>query len=291
MLNKWLSLFGNVKANKMLVTSLFSFTLLLGANNAAYAWGQNGHRVVGQIALSHLTPLAKQRVLALLSGDKIPEVSTWADEMRSNPEHFWQKESGRWHYISIDQWKQFKRDKYSKIDKPFDIYSAILSNVNVLNDSSASPADKEFHLRFLIHLIGDLHMPLHVGRTEDRGGNRIKVKFFGDETNLHSLWDTKLIESQNLSYKDFADFIDTNNKEELATIMQSTMEDWTKESYEHAQSIYDVKDGNFKWHYQYQSMPVVKQRLLKAGVRLAGVLNGIFDPESVQGQNAIKNLH
>ena len=259
---------------------------------ATGAWGQNGHRIVGKIALNHLTPAAKRQVEALLSGDKLPEVTTWADEMRSNPEEFWKRKSSKWHYISIDKWqdKDFSQYKMPYDQAPTDLYSAILKSITVLQSSNATNADKEFYIRFLTHLIGDLHMPLHVGRTEDRGGNRIEVTFFGDKTNLHTLWDTKLIESQNLSFREFADFIDTDNQAQISQYLDNGIQGWIKESYDHAQDIYQIGDGDFRWNYQYQYMPVVKSQLLKAGVRLAGILNLIFDPAAERGKQAVTKL-
>lgn len=256
------------------------------------AWGQNGHRIVGQIALNHLTPVALEKVLALLSGDRLPEVTTWADEMRSNPDEFWKYQSSKWHYISINKLTDFKPEQYDFpfSEAPKDIYSAILKNITVLQDKSSSQADKEFNLRFLTHLVGDLHMPLHVGRSEDRGGNRIKVKYFGKETNLHSLWDTALVESQNLSYKDFADFIETKDQQVISKYLNSGVQDWVTESYEFSQHVYNVGDGDFGYDYNYKNVPIVKTQLLKAGIRLAGVLNLIFDPASEPGKNAVTKI-
>lgn len=270
-------------------STVFVASVMLSYSPQSFAWGQNGHRIIGEIAFNHLTPKAREQVLALLSGDKLPEVTTWADEMRSNPEKFWRFESPRWHYISIDQWQDFKAKdyKFPQLDKPKDIYAAILRNITVLEDDNASAEDKEFHLRFLTHLIGDLHMPLHVGKAEDRGGNRVKVNFFGEETNLHSLWDTKLIESQKLSYKDFAEFIDTQDKKQISEYLSSGVSQWTKESFEARDATYDIGDGNLRWDYQYNHLPVLKQRLTQAGIRLAGVLNKVFDESAVSGVNAV----
>lgn len=273
--------------------SLFALLTVLTVSYApnSVAWGQNGHRIVGQIALNHLTPVAKEKVLALLSGDLLPEVTTWADEMRSNPSEFWQKKSPRWHYISLNEANDFNPHDYSfpHQDEPKDIYSAILHTISMLQAEKTN--NKEFHLRFLTHLVGDLHMPLHVGRSEDRGGNRIKVKFFGKPVNLHSLWDTELIESQNLSYKDFADFIDTKDSKEISTILNSGVADWVMESHELSQHVYNIGDGEFRYEYQYQNMPIVKTQLLKAGVRLAGILNLIFDPAAEPGKNAVSKIN
>jgi hypothetical protein len=259
----------------------------------AQAWGQNGHRIIGQIAFNHLTPIAREKVLALLSGDLLPEVTTWADEMRSNPDTFWRKDSPKWHYMSIDKWSDFKPNEYAfpHNDDPKDIFSAILKSITQLQNANTSRQDKEFYLRFLTHLIGDLHMPLHVGRAEDHGGNKVDVKFFRKEMNLHTLWDTELIESQNLSYKDFAEFIDTKDPKQLSTILNSGITDWIKESYDLRDGIYPKTDESLRWDYQYQYMFIVKMRLLQGGIRLAGVLNRIFDPEAKIGVSAIKYFH
>ena len=283
----------SIKLRKLsaVVISLFLTAGILFSPSTG-AWGQNGHRIIGKIALNHLTPTAKKQVEALLSGDKLPEVTTWADEMRSNPEDFWQKQSTKWHYISLDKWQDFEPNKYKLPyhKEPNDIYSAILKSITVLQTPSSTNADKEFYLRFLTHLIGDLHMPLHVGRREDRGGNRIDVKFFGQETNLHTLWDTKLIESQNLSFREFAAFIETDDQKVISKYLNTDIKGWIKESHDHAQDIYDIGNGDFRWNYQYKYMPLVKTRLLQGGIRLAGVLNLIFDPAAEPGKQAVKKL-
>jgi len=265
---------------------------LVTVSSHVQAWGQTGHRIIGQIALNHLTPVAKERVLALLSGDRLPEVTTWADEQRSNPAEFWQKTSSKWHYINAEKSKLQSLHKHPMpfTDEPSDIYTAILKNISVLQNPKASSADKEFHLRFLTHLIGDLHMPLHVGRAEDRGGNSIKVKFFFQPTNLHRLWDSGLIEKQNLSYTEFAEFIDTDKPEEVSEMISTPIHDWIYESYEYTQRIYEIGNGDYRYNYQYEYMPLVKQRLLEGGVRLAGVLNKIFDPEAKPGVQALKSF-
>lgn len=267
-----------------LIVLLISVWLLTVSTNGN-AYGQNGHRVVGQIAEWHLTPTTKRAVLGLLSGDLLPEVTTWADEMRSSPDKAWRKR-GKWHYISLETMADFKPDAYDGEVK--DIYTAIRKSIDVLRNPNAPSQQKEFYLRFLTHLIGDLHMPLHVGRAKDKGGNAIKVKFFGSDMNLHSLWDTHLIENQNLSFTEFATFINTEEKQKVSAMLSTQIRDWVGESFELRHDVYDIKDGDFSYNYVYQHMPTAKQQLLKAGVRLAGVLNAIFDPEAKPGTNSVK---
>jgi len=273
------------------VTLFLAFSLTLMSNNV-YSWGQTGHRVIGQIAYNHLTDNARTQVLALLSGDKLPEVTTWADEQRSNPDDFWQKKSSKWHYINANE-KRLKQLASLPIpfkQEPTDIYTAILKNITVLQDTNSSAEQKEFHLRFLTHLVGDLHMPLHVGRSEDRGGNLIDVKFFHRFTNLHRLWDSGLIDNQKLSYTEFTDFIDTNDQTYIEQTLSTPIHDWIYESYEMTNEIYKIGNGEFGYNYQYEHLPLVKQRLLQGGIRLAGILNKIFDPAAKAGSKAIKTF-
>lgn len=274
-----------MKLYKSPLIGLIISILLLTVSTNVNAYGQNGHRVVGQIAEWHLTPTTKRAVLGLLSGDLLPEVTTWADEMRSSPDKAWRKR-GKWHYISLNTMDDFKPDNYDGEVK--DIYTAIRKSIDVLRTPDASSQQKEFYLRFLTHLIGDLHMPLHVGRAEDKGGNTIKVKFFGRDMNLHSLWDTHLIENQNLSFTEFAKFINTNETKEVSNMLSTQIRDWVGESFELRHDVYDIKDGDFSYNYVYQHMPTAKGQLLKAGVRLAGVLNAIFDPQAKAGFNAVE---
>jgi hypothetical protein len=273
-----------MKSLKSVLVGIVISTALLLTSNDVSAYGQNGHRIVGQIAAWHLTPTTKAAIEKLLGGDLLPEVTTWADEMRSSPDPKWRKR-GKWHYISLENISDFKPDAYN--GKVKDIYTAIRKSVDVLRNPASSQEEKEFYLRFLTHLVGDLHMPLHVGKREDKGGNAIDVKFFGRKMNLHSLWDTHLIENQNLSFTEFATFINTNDQNEISTILNSRPRDWVAESFKLRADVYDIKDGDFSYNYVYQHMPTAKSQLKKAGLRLAGVLNAIFDPNSVEGKNAV----
>lgn len=130
-------------------------------------------------------------------------------------------------------------------------------------------------LAFLIHFIGDLHQPLHVGRDEDEGGNKIVVYWFGDKTNLHSVWDTKFIESQEYSYTEYAKLLDIATDEKVKEWQNSPMEDWFWESHVASDQIYDASPAESKLSYSYnfkfQSM--MNEQLLKGGVRLAKLLN------------------
>ena len=85
-----------------------------------------------------------------------------------------------------------------------DLYIAINKCIDVLKDASSDKESKAFHLKLLVHFVGDLHQPLHLGQEIDRGANRIYVKWFGSNTNLHSVWDSKMIDSYKMSYSEMA---------------------------------------------------------------------------------------
>jgi len=258
----------------------------------AAAWGQNGHRIIGEIANLHLTDTTKSALQPILAGDSLAQISTWPDEMRSSPEHFWRKESGKWHYINIKDAKkmhQYVNTSIDSRDKVAHILDAIYYSINILESNSSDLSSKKFALSFLVHLVGDSHQPFHAGRSEDRGGNLIKVSFFGKETNLHSTWDTHLIENENLSFTEFADFIKTSNKKIIKKYLNSQPSDWLVESNRISHRVYDEKETKLSFGYVFKHMPVVKKRLSQGGIRLAGLLNQIFDSNASPLTEALIN--
>ncbi|WP_247664789.1 S1/P1 nuclease [Pseudoalteromonas sp. MMG010] len=253
------------------------------------AWGQNGHRIVGEIAQSHLTDTTKAALVPYLNGASLAQISTWPDEMRSAPGQFWQKESSRWHYINTLPNTPFKLDHSHTESKESvtNILEGIYFTSNTLSDSKTTVDEKQFSLRFLVHLVGDSHQPFHAGRSADRGGNSIKVNFFKESTNLHRLWDTTLIENQNLSFTEFAAFINTTDAQEIANYLNSKPETWLEESRDLSSALYKSTSEDISYEYIYENTPIVKKRLKQAGVRLAGILNAIFDPQSVPLKDAL----
>lgn len=269
-----------------------SATILISAlltSTDSHAWGQNGHRIVGKIAESHISESTKTAIAPYLNGESLAQVSTWPDEMRSAPGDFWQKKSSRWHYINADKNKKFSfnHEHTKHKESVTNILEGIHYSVQVLKDDKASLDAKQFSLRFLVHLVGDSHQPFHAGRSEDRGGNRIKVSFFNQQTNLHSLWDTKLVEKENLSFTEYAQFINTNNSELVAQYLQSTPTSWLEESHNLALKIYKSTNDEIGYNYIYNNTPIVKTRLQQAGIRLAGLLNTLFDTTSQKSKKTL----
>lgn len=248
--------------------------LALVLPGAARSWGPTGHRVVGAIAEIHLSEEARAAVRDLLGSESLARASTWADEIRSDPS--WSR-AAPWHYINIGDDETLETTERNPRG---DVLEAMERFEGVLRDPEASRQDRVEAIRFLVHFVGDVHQPLHVGRASDAGGNRVLVLWFGEATDLHSLWDSDLIRSMELSYTELARFLDHPTPEQVAAWQDSGYRDWIAESFELRDEVYDLGDRRLGYGYLRAKKPIVERRLLQAGVRLAGLLNAIFAPDS-----------
>jgi hypothetical protein len=148
-----------------------------------------------------------------------------------------------------------------------------------LKNKDLPQENKLMYLRLLIHIVGDIHQPLHVGRPDDLGGNKIKVLWFNDPANLHQVWDDRLIELQKLSYTEYSAAINHTTKTERKAWQAQPLQDWFWQSYQLAERIYgDIKqpDQKLDYKYNFNYLGILNQQLLKGGVHLAGLLNEIF---------------
>lgn len=234
-------------------------------------WGQIGHRAVGLIAESYLKPDVLAKVRAVLSDDSLAEVSTWMDEVRADSRY---DSMNTWHYVTIPEGRTYETsDKEPKGD----IIKALETVIAGLKNGNLDPKKEAEYLKIVVHLIGDLHQPLHNGNGTDRGGNNLKVKLFGDDTNLHSVWDSGMINSKNLSSIELADYISNAGKNEIESWRSGTVRDWCEESRKLLPQVYDIPDNKrLGYSYIYRNWSTVEVRLHKAGVRLAWILNSIY---------------
>ncbi|CAI8336815.1 MAG: Uncharacterised protein [Flavobacterium sp. SCGC AAA160-P02] len=242
------------------------------ANKKNPAWGLTGHRVVGEIAYNHLTKKAKRNLENLINGEGLAIISTYADDIKSDKNF---KKFSSWHYVNFKVGDTYET---SEKNSKGDIIYAINECQRIISHPDSSKEDKVFYIKLLVHFLGDLHQPLHIGRAEDRGGNSISVKWFGKSTNLHSVWDTKMIESFNMSYSELTSNLDKFSKKQKNAIQQGTVLDWVRESRKLAMKVYEsVKvDENLSYRYMYDYFFIVKNQLQKAGLRLAKILNEIL---------------
>ena len=185
-----------------------------------------------------------------------------------------------WHILKMEL-----DDEYEDItpSERGDVFIAINKCIDILENDSVSDTDKSFYLKLLVHFVGDLHQPLHIGRYEDRGANRIYVKWFGRNSNLHRVWDSEMINSHNMSYSELA--LNLSNPDFLISVEEANdfkrgdVLNWVDEIHEYTNKIYgDVSiDDKLGYEYQYKNFGTVKDLLLIGGIRLAKVLNYLFD--------------
>lgn len=251
------------------------------------SWGFIGHRTVALIAERHLSLQAKTAVADLLDGQSLADVSTWADEVRNKPGYKFR--TTNWHFLNLPV--GLNRDQFDKQVKSQDkenVYTALLKEQQVLQSASSTREEKIEALKFIIHLVGDAHQPMHISREEDKGGNTIQVQFEGKGTNLHSLWDSKLLDKQGLTDQQLVDKLDNKGKYQENILAKSEPMQWIWESYQIGSKLYDeVKSGSKLGDDYYQKhIGTVDERIEKAGIRLAGVLNEVF--KSYSAKDALK---
>lgn len=248
--------------------------LLAGlAPSPAFAWGKTGHRVVGELAQTYLNDEAKAGVARILDKESIAEASTWPDFMRSSPEEFWQKVAGAYHIVTVP-----KDKTYADVGAPAqgDAVTALKQFSATVRDPNAPLADKQLALRFIIHIVGDLHQPLHANNGIDRGGNNIHIMVAGRESNLHALWDSGLIDQEQLSYTEYADWLRARiTPAQRAGWNTADPLVWISESAEIREHIYP-EGANISFAYGFANKAILEQRLEQGGVRLAAYLNQLF---------------
>lgn len=240
------------------------------------AWGLLGHRVVGQIAESYLNKKANNEIKKILGNESMAMASNWADFIKSEPKYNY---LSNWHYINLPAGLSSEQLDYAlERDTVTDAYTKILFLSAELRNKFLDQDKKVFYLKLLIHLVGDLHQPMHTGRFEDLGGNKVQLTWFGQNTNLHRVWDSDLIDSQELSYTEYARSINFINRSQLHFLQSEGAALWVKDSYRISEKIYsNVKPGDkLSYRYIYDYIEIANQQLLKGGVRLAGLLNNIF---------------
>lgn len=235
-------------------------------------WGKTGHRVTGQIAENHLKGKTKRALKDLLDGHSLAYVSTFADEIKADRSF---SKYSPWHYVNYPLNMRYVDAEKSEYG---DLVVAIERCKEIIKNENSSREERVFHLKMLIHLIGDLHQPMHASRAEDKGGNDIQVQWFGEGSNLHRVWDKNLIESYGMTYTELAFELDKVSRKERKKIQEGTIYDWVDESHQICAEIYESAEVGEKLGYQYtyKYNDLLFGQLQKGGLRLAKVLNDLF---------------
>ncbi|MEM7486884.1 MAG: S1/P1 nuclease [Bacteroidota bacterium] len=248
---------------------LFLFIPLAGFSNY---WGKTGHRVTGHIAQNHLSGKAKRALNDLLDGHSLAFISTYADEIKADRRN---SKFSPWHYVNYPLDMRYEDSEKSEFG---DVVIAIKECIQTVKDENSTREDRVFHLKMLVHLVGDLHQPMHASRAADKGGNDIQLQWFGESTNLHRLWDKNLIVSYGMTYTELATELDRLPKRERKKIQEGTIYDWVHESHLLAAVLYGSVEPGEKigYQYSYKYNDLLFEQLQKGGLRLAKVLNDLF---------------
>ncbi|HVF55692.1 MAG TPA: S1/P1 nuclease [Pyrinomonadaceae bacterium] len=277
---------------KSLVCFILLIFLLASLPPRAQAWGPSGHRIVALMAMRHLTPQARRKIDTLLEGDTLEDVANWADSVRDE-----RPETAGWHFVNLPPTAaRFSRPRDCRDadgGEPGCAVTAIEKYRDILSGTGGS-AKRAEALKFIVHFVGDIHQPLHVSFKDDKGGNNIRLTFFGRSSNLHKVWDSGIIGRAGLSDEGFAaeleavlrdqsgdeEFgeMDDATRRRIERMQAGTLDSWANESFALAKSnAYDSVARNNRARlgqaYYDANWQVVDDQLTRAGLRLAKILN------------------
>jgi hypothetical protein len=266
--------------------TLVLLALLALAPAPLFAWGAKGHSVIAEIAERGLSPAAAAVVRDLNFNAPLRDIASLADDWRGEETRgLRQGNTGPLHYSNIpnDQ-ATFDRARDCKDDQC--VVAAIEKYTAVLRDKTATRDARREALIYVVHFVGDIHQPMHAaggqirneetGKMEmDRGGNLVKIRYLGTETNLHSMWDSMLIEWGEDTVDDYVEYLLTIEMRgrPVAELSGGTAVDWINEShYAAVHNAYDIGNGRIGSAYAKKNIEVVYERLLRGGLRLRRLL-------------------
>ena len=252
-----------------------------GPATAAAPWGAEGHRIIARVAESRLSKPALAEIRRLLAGQTIADVATWADQVRSE-----RPATAPWHYVNIP----ITTTKYDSLRVCPDgncVVGALERQIAILGDKSRPDSARSEALKWVVHLTADIHQPLHAGDRGDRGGNDVKLTFFGAQSNLHSVWDSGLLTAMKVTEDDLVANIEREIARRDSLAMHGTGQadwfatksggprEWAMQSHDVARDVaYRFLPASLELGQDYvdASRAAVMEQLVRASTRLAEVL-------------------
>lgn len=234
------------------------------------AWGAIGHRVIARVAADRLSDRARDEVRRLLGGETLAKVSTWADSIRRH-----RPATGPWHYVNIPITDSVYRAETVCAESC--VVSAFEAQAAILADRSRPDAERAEALKWVVHLVSDLHQPLHAGDRGDRGGNDVRVTYDTLPGNLHGLWDTGLLLRTGLDEDAWVALVEQNLRErsDLEAIAGGSVVDWVLQAHGVSRDVvYRTLPASLALDDRYlaTARPAIELQLERAAVRLAAVL-------------------
>lgn len=239
----------------------------------AFGWGQKGHDVVAYVAEQNISCRVARKVAKVLEGHSLVYYANWMDNASHTPEY---AHTSTWHYANVDEGYTYQT--MPKNEKG-DVVQAVMQLTEQLKKGGMTAQEESVALRMLIHLVGDLHCPMHAGHKSDLGGNLVEVLYFGKPQKLHSIWDSALVESaHNWGYTEWQREIDRQPRKEDKKLQQGSVEEWFSETVELSKGVYkDMPEGaKISYDEVAKYAPLIEQQLLKGGLRLARLLEEIY---------------
>ena len=240
----------------------------------AFAWGAKGHDIVARVAEENLSKRTLRAVEQVLGGHSMVYVANWMDNASHTEEYAYTK---TWHYVNVDPAEGSYHN--STKETKGDVVVAIDTIVANLKSGELTREEERAQLMMLIHLVGDMHCPMHAGHKSDRGGNGTKVKYFNSQKKLHSVWDSDIIESAHRwSHSEWQEQIDRVGRKPKHAMVQGRPADWIEECVALASDVYtrSTTGENLSYDYVAYYAPIIESQLLKAGVRLASLIEEIY---------------
>jgi hypothetical protein len=252
--------------NKALITLTFVLTLIISPIKT-FAWGSKGHALVAEVAFNYMDENTKKEVLKYLNGMTIEDAANWMDNLKSDHSYDFMR---AYHYVNFDKGANVVETSGDNI-----IFQLNATIKDLQNKDKFTKEEINTKIKILFHLMGDLHQPLHVGYGDDKGGNTMQINYNFKGTNLHSLWDSGIIEYKKITLPDCLNAT-KYSKNEIRAIQDVDVVYWATGSRAYLPFIYKTGGNKINDDYVEACVPIIENQILKAGIRLAGVLNEVF---------------
>jgi hypothetical protein len=246
----------------------------------SYAWGPTGHAYIGEAALGRLDTAAREQVEQILAPASAEQLSNalvracfWPDEIRKTTGWEW---SGPLHYVNIPRNSE-RYDRQRDCADGICVTEGIRKYAQQLTVHGLSPRQRWEALAWLCHLVADLHQPLHAGFRDDRGGNRIDIRFQGETVNLHRFWDGELVRSESAEVRSWlAPGANDRPADGAAVWNPASVDLWTEESHRIAGELAYPPGKVIEADFARQSLHIIREQWEKAASRLALILNAVL---------------
>lgn len=254
------------------IPNLLILSIIILFPQYCFSWGKTGHRVIGQIAEELLDTTTKSKINTILNDTGIAMVSNWGDFVKSDPKF---NNYYSWHYTNLEA--NLSRKQFDSAVMTIKNGECVFQIKYLIEYLKRNQNDADM-LKMLIHIVGDMFMPFHLGHKEDKGGNTIKIKFFNQNTNIHALWDDKLIEGEDLSYTEYSNYLMNTNKPKFKKYSKKDINDYAWKTYQITEDLYKnyrLTENPYQYIYKYKS--IWESQLVSGGILLAKILHYIYN--------------